>query len=158
MHLRILTLNVWNRSGDPRRTRVINRELRRLAPDLMSFQEVVADREPGHLDQLVDGLDVQRTHQVEVMPTVPPDVERYGGMGLATRWPHRIVEVLDLRQADALDVPWCTLAAVVSLPGEASCSSSPRRWSGASTPRPADGVWASDHAGLVVDLDIGRDD
>ena len=118
MHLRILTLNVWNRSGDPRRTRVINRELRRLAPDLMSFQEVVADREPGHLDQLVDGLDVQRTHQVEVMPTVPPDVERYGGMGLATRWPHRIVEVLDLRQADALDVPWCTLAAVVSLPGE----------------------------------------
>ena len=36
---------------------------------------------------------------------------------MATRWPHRIVEVLDQRRADAPDVPWCTLAASVPVPG-----------------------------------------
>jgi hypothetical protein len=34
MTLRVLTLNVWNPTGDPRRARLINRELRRLAPEI----------------------------------------------------------------------------------------------------------------------------
>src|SRR6202040_3586385 len=43
---------------------------------------------------------------------------RYGGSAVATRWPHRVVEARDLRLADALDVPWSTLAVSVPLPGE----------------------------------------
>jgi len=39
--LRILTLNVENIEGDDRRTKAINQELRRIAPDLVAFQEVI---------------------------------------------------------------------------------------------------------------------
>ncbi|MGM4916241.1 endonuclease/exonuclease/phosphatase family protein [Tardiphaga sp. 813_E8_N1_3] len=44
--------------------------------------------------------------------------DRYGGTALASRWPHKVVEVLDLRLPDAADVPWGTLAAIVDLPDE----------------------------------------
>ena len=40
MRLRVLTFNVRHDAGDPRRTGLLNRELRRLAPDLVAFQEV----------------------------------------------------------------------------------------------------------------------
>jgi hypothetical protein len=42
MRLRILTFNVWNEEGDPRRFSHINGELRRLDPDLVAFQEVAS--------------------------------------------------------------------------------------------------------------------
>jgi endonuclease/exonuclease/phosphatase family metal-dependent hydrolase len=51
MRLRVVTLNVWNRQGDPKRTGLINRELRRLAPDLVSFQEVANSPERSQLDE-----------------------------------------------------------------------------------------------------------
>jgi endonuclease/exonuclease/phosphatase family metal-dependent hydrolase len=122
MQLRILTLNVWNTDGDPRRFAVLNRELRRLAPDLIAFQEVIAAPERRQLDELLDGLDHHRTHQADVMTGPPPGAERYGGTAVATRWPHRIAEVLDFRALDAPDVPWCTLPAIVSLPdGDELC-------------------------------------
>jgi endonuclease/exonuclease/phosphatase family metal-dependent hydrolase len=35
---------------------------------------------------------------------------------VATRWPHELREVLDLRVAGANDVPWATLAVTVALP------------------------------------------
>jgi endonuclease/exonuclease/phosphatase family metal-dependent hydrolase len=54
------------------------------------------------------------TRQTEVLSYEPPFADRYG----AARWPCRIVEALDLRGADAPDVPWCSLAAIVELPGE----------------------------------------
>jgi hypothetical protein len=41
MKLRVLTLNVWNDEGTADRTALINHEIRRLKPDLISFQEVV---------------------------------------------------------------------------------------------------------------------
>lgn len=50
------------------------------------------------------------------MPTAPPGGDRYGGNALATRWPHRVAEVIDGRLPDAADVPWSTVAAVVALP------------------------------------------
>jgi endonuclease/exonuclease/phosphatase family metal-dependent hydrolase len=118
MHLRILTLNVENEEGDPRRLDLINRELRRLDPDLVALQEVVHTPERNQLDKLLDGMNLYRTHQAEIMATTPPGVDRYGGSAIATRWPHRIVEALDLRLSDAMDVPWCTLAASVPLPNE----------------------------------------
>ena len=40
MRLRVLTINVQNDEGDPRRTRLLNQETRRLSPDLVALQEV----------------------------------------------------------------------------------------------------------------------
>ncbi|HEY1748757.1 MAG TPA: endonuclease/exonuclease/phosphatase family protein [Xanthobacteraceae bacterium] len=117
MRVRIVTLNVWNTEGDPRRPDIINRELRKLDPDLIAFQEVVQTPETRMLDRLLDGLDLQAAHQSDVQKFTPPFTDRYGGSALATRWKHRAVEALDLRIAGANDVPWATLAAIVTLPG-----------------------------------------
>lgn len=118
MRVRVVTINVQTDEGDPRRAALLNRELRELEPDLLALQEVL--HEPGReqLGGLLDGTGLEGTHQAQVMGYTPPFADRYGGSALATRWPHRIVEVLDLRLADAPDVPWCTLAARVELPGE----------------------------------------
>jgi endonuclease/exonuclease/phosphatase family metal-dependent hydrolase len=114
--LRIVTINVQNTEGDPRRTEVINRELRRLAPDLVALQEVVQSPECKQLDELLDGTGLQGTHQSDMTRYRPPWIERYGGSALATRWSHDVLESLDLRGADANDVPWSTLAAAVRVP------------------------------------------
>ncbi|MGW0545981.1 endonuclease/exonuclease/phosphatase family protein [Streptomyces altiplanensis] len=109
-----MTLNVWNTRGDaPARTALINAELRRLEPDLVALQEVL----PGQLPGLVEGTGLHGTHQSQTAATAPPYADRYGGTAIATRWPHRIVEVLDQRGTNAPDIPWLTLAALVPLPG-----------------------------------------
>ena len=118
MHLRIVTLNVWNTEGEPGRLHRINRELLRLNPDLIAFQEVVQNEKINSLDILLDGLKVHRTHQADVQRFMPPFSDRYGGTAVATRWPHRALDVLDLRLPDAADVPWATLAVIVPIPGE----------------------------------------
>jgi endonuclease/exonuclease/phosphatase family metal-dependent hydrolase len=101
---------------DPRRLDLVHRELRRLDPDIVALQEVVHTPQCNQLGPLFLGMSYHYTHQAQVMATVPPASDRYGGNAIATRWPHRIVEVLDLRAQDAQDVPWCTLVALVSLP------------------------------------------
>jgi endonuclease/exonuclease/phosphatase family metal-dependent hydrolase len=119
MRLRVVTINVWNTEGaSQRRMALLNRELRRLDPDLVAMQEVVQSAERNQLDELLDGLDLCRTHQAQTVAAPMPDAERYGGSAVATRWPHRIVETLDLRLLDAADVPWRALAVLVPLPGE----------------------------------------
>jgi len=118
MRLRVVTLNVWNTEGDAKRMAVINAELRRLDPDLVALQEVVQTPDRRCLDALLHGLDLHGTHQADLQPDAPPFAERYGGSAIASRWPHRAVEVLDLRLPDAADVPWATLAVVIDLPGE----------------------------------------
>ena len=116
MHVRILTLNVWNSEGDARRLEIINRALSTLKPDLIAFQEVIQTPEDKMLDRLLAGLDFHATHQAEVQRYTPPFADRYGGSAIATRWPHRAVEALDMRIAGAADVPWATLAVVVNIP------------------------------------------
>jgi endonuclease/exonuclease/phosphatase family metal-dependent hydrolase len=64
---------------------------------LIALQEVVRTPERNQLDRLLNGTDLYGTHQAQVMVSAPPEVERYGGSAVATRWPHRLVEVLDLR-------------------------------------------------------------
>jgi endonuclease/exonuclease/phosphatase family metal-dependent hydrolase len=118
MRVRVLTINVQNTEGDPRRLGVLNRELRQLEPDIVALQEVVHTDERNQLEELLAGTGLHGTHQAQVMAYSPPFAERYGGSAVATRWPHRIVEVLDLRLAGAADLPWCTLAATVAIPGE----------------------------------------
>jgi endonuclease/exonuclease/phosphatase family metal-dependent hydrolase len=116
MRIRVVTLNVWNTEGDPRRPGLINKELRRLSPDLLAFQEVVQTADEKSLATLLDGLDMNGTHQADLQTFAPPFAERYGGSAVASRWPHRAVEVLDLRLPDAADVPWATVAVVVDVP------------------------------------------
>jgi endonuclease/exonuclease/phosphatase family metal-dependent hydrolase len=116
MKLRIVTLNTWNTEGDPRRPSLINRELRRLDPDLIALQEVVQDPKVRMLDTLLEGLNVHVTHQADLQTFAPPFADRYGGSAVATRWRHHPVEILDLRLPDARDVPWATLAVVVEVP------------------------------------------
>ncbi|MEV6768254.1 endonuclease/exonuclease/phosphatase family protein [Nocardia sp. NPDC051030] len=113
-----MTLNVWNSQGDSgARGAVINAGLRRLDPDLVALQEVLWEPGGGQLGELVAGTGLRGTHQAEVTAGVAPGADRYGGNAIATRWPHRIVETLDLRGVGAPDVPWETLAALVELPG-----------------------------------------
>ena len=116
MKIRVVTLNVWNTEGDQRRPDLINREMKRLAPDLVAFQEVVQSSDIDMLHRLLQGMDMHVSHQADVLNYVPAYANRFGGTALATRWPHRIVEALDLRIAGADNVPWATLAAIVALP------------------------------------------
>ncbi|HXE29983.1 MAG TPA: endonuclease/exonuclease/phosphatase family protein [Stellaceae bacterium] len=118
MRVRIVTLNVWNTEGDPKRPDIINRALKKLAPDLIACQEVVQTTEIKTLDRLLAGLDFHATHQSSLQAFVPPFADRYGGSALATRWEHRAVEALDGRIAGAGDVPWASLAAVVTIPDQ----------------------------------------
>jgi endonuclease/exonuclease/phosphatase family metal-dependent hydrolase len=114
--VRVVTLNVWNsRGAADTRAALINAELRRLAPDLVAFQEVL----PDQLPVLIDGTGLHGTHQSQTTATAPPYADRYGGTAIATRQPHHIVEVLDQRGTDAPDVPWLTPAALVPLSGPA---------------------------------------
>ncbi|PXX65516.1 endonuclease/exonuclease/phosphatase family metal-dependent hydrolase [Nocardia tenerifensis] len=115
MRLRIVTINVQNNEGDPGRPGLLNAELRRLAPDVVALQEVVDDE---HLGTLLEGTGLHGTHQSAAMAYAPPFADRYGGNAVATRWPHHVAEVLDPRVAGAKDVPWCTVAVKVPVPGE----------------------------------------
>ena len=128
-----MTLNVQNTTaGDPRRVQLLNDAIRRVAPDVISLQEVMST---DHLDAVLDGTGLNGTHQSEVLGYEPPFVDKYGGTAVATRWPHRIVETLDQRLTDAPDVPWwCTLAAVVA--------------------ESDDGIWANDHFGVTADVEF----
>src|SRR5690349_11896458 len=116
MRIRVITLNIWNEQGDPKRFELINRELRELRPDLVALQEVVHNDERSQLPALLDGTGLHATHQAQTAAVIPPHAADYGGNAIATRWPHRVVEVADLRMADAVDVPWFAIAALVPLP------------------------------------------
>jgi len=118
MKLRVLAINVWNLAGDPRRTELINREIRRIAPDLVAFEEVIQTPERNQLEELLAGTDLYGTHQLDVTASAPPWIDRYGGSAVATRWPHRVAEVIDPRLPDAMDVPWATIAVTVPIPEE----------------------------------------
>jgi endonuclease/exonuclease/phosphatase family metal-dependent hydrolase len=111
--MRVLTFNVQTDVGDPRRTVLINAELRRLAPDLVALQEV----RHHQLAELVAGTGLRTTHQADVLGAPPPAVERFGGTVAATRWPHRVVEVREHHPAGPDDVHWWTLAVLVAVPG-----------------------------------------
>ncbi len=117
MRLRVVTLNVQNDEGDPRRTGLLNRELRRLEPDLVALQEVCYPGQRDHLAELITGTGLHTTHQSQVLDHLPPPIERYGGTAIATRRPHRVVEVLEHRPGDATDSHWWTLAVSTNVSG-----------------------------------------
>jgi endonuclease/exonuclease/phosphatase family metal-dependent hydrolase len=113
----VLTWNVQTDVGDPRRTGLINEQLRRLAPDLVALQEVRHDAGRDQLAELVAGTGLHTTHQADLLGDLPPEVTRFGGTAIATRWPHRLVEVREHRPAGPDDVHWWTAAVEVAVPG-----------------------------------------
>lgn len=82
------------------------------------MQEVLRTSVRNQFDELLDGTGLHSTHQADVLAYSPPWADRYGGSAVASRWPHQMVEVLDLPLAGAVDVPWCALAVSVPVPGE----------------------------------------
>jgi endonuclease/exonuclease/phosphatase family metal-dependent hydrolase len=116
MRVRVLTMNVQNDDGGARRVAVINEEIRRWEPDLVALQEVLRPPSRAAAAALLAETSLTVTHQADVLNFAMPFEDRYGGTAVATRWPHRIVELLDQRGEEALDVPWSTLAAVVDIP------------------------------------------
>jgi endonuclease/exonuclease/phosphatase family metal-dependent hydrolase len=114
MRLRALTMNVQHDVGDPRRTALLNAELRRLAPDIVTLQEVRYPDASDQLAALVAGTGLTTTHQAAVLDHLPPDADVYGGTALATRWPHRVVDVVEGQTSEGLY--WYTLAALIDLP------------------------------------------
>ncbi|HEV7962117.1 MAG TPA: endonuclease/exonuclease/phosphatase family protein [Actinoplanes sp.] len=117
MRLRVLTVNVQNDEGDARRTGLWNQELRRLEPDLVAFQEVCYPSGRDQLAELIAGTGLHASHQADLLDYLPPHADRYGGTAVATRWPHRVREVLDHRPTDAGGLHWWTLAVLVPVPG-----------------------------------------
>lgn len=93
--MRVVTRNVRHDAGDPRRTDLLNHELRGLRPDLVALQEV---RHPEQQDRLLAHTRLRHvTHQVDVLRDQPPEAERFGGTAIATRRPHRVVDVVERR-------------------------------------------------------------
>ena len=116
MRLRILTVNVQHDQGDPRRTGALNQQVRRLAPDLVAFQEVCHPGARDHLAELVAGCGLQTIHQADVLDRLPPGADRYGGTAVATRWPYRVREVVESPAEDGPDAHWWALAVSVAVP------------------------------------------
>jgi endonuclease/exonuclease/phosphatase family metal-dependent hydrolase len=104
--MRILTFNVQNDEGDPRRTPLINRELRRLKPDILALQEV---RYPGQLEMLLAGTGLTATHQHQLLPNSP---DEYGGTAIATRRPHTVEDVSESEPGARFH--WWTLTVVTT--------------------------------------------
>jgi endonuclease/exonuclease/phosphatase family metal-dependent hydrolase len=93
--MRVVTRNVRHDAGDPRRTDLLNYELRRLRPDLLALQEV---RHPEQLTRLLARTRLRHvTHQAEVLRDQPLEADRFGGTAIATRRPHRVVDVVERR-------------------------------------------------------------
>jgi len=116
MRLRVLTMNVQNDEGDPRRAGLLNAELRRLDPDLVTFQEVCYPDRRDHLGELTTGTGLRHTtHQAGLLDHRLPEADRYGGTAVATRWPHRVADVVEHRPDGPADVHWWTLAVTVDL-------------------------------------------
>jgi endonuclease/exonuclease/phosphatase family metal-dependent hydrolase len=84
----------------------------------VAFEEVIQSPERKQLEELLQGTGLHGTHQADVMASAPPWADHYGGSAVATRWPHRVAEVVDPRLPDAMDVPWATMAVSVPVPDE----------------------------------------
>ncbi|WP_199509658.1 endonuclease/exonuclease/phosphatase family protein [Nucisporomicrobium flavum] len=108
MRLRVLTLNVQNEAGDPRRTPLLRREIARLRPDLVALQEV---RRTGQLERLLAGTGLHATHQDDLIGPPPPGLDRFGGTVVATRRAHRVTEIREHREPG--EAHWWTVAVAV---------------------------------------------
>lgn len=92
MALRVLTLNIWNRSGPyERRKRRIREWIERLDPDVLGFQEAMRGDGVDQVGELLAGLDYEVDYARAAMWG-----ETEFGNAVASRWPIRDREVVSL--------------------------------------------------------------
>lgn len=120
MLLRVLTFNVQNGAGDLARASLVSAALRDLRPDVVALQEVGYPGERDVLARMLDGTGLHGTHQADVLTSVPPFADRFGGTAVASRWPHAVLEAVDQRLPSAPRLPWYALAVSVPVPSVGS--------------------------------------
>ncbi len=124
MTLKVLTLNLWNRSGpyDARRFR-IREWIDLLEPDIVGFQEAMRGAEIDQASELVDGLGFE----VEFAnASMWGDLEF--GNTVASRWPIADSEILTLPALDSGETR-CALSVSIDAPfGEISFTCTHLNW------------------------------
>lgn len=92
--LRVLTLNVLNRDGPyADRRRMLREGLRRLAPDVIAFQEAWRDDHYDQASDLLDGWGYHIIHQSEFRTAARANM----GNAIASRWPLQRLPLLSLQ-------------------------------------------------------------
>jgi endonuclease/exonuclease/phosphatase family metal-dependent hydrolase len=146
--MRVLTLNLWGRRGDwDARRLVLVEALRELRPDLVAFQEAVVTEE---YDQAADllGAEFHLAHQRErLLPGRVAERPRQRAVGdvhaaqsararLGLALPAARLRPRALRGARRTTLEVTACARVLD--------------------EPVDGVWATDHFGVVAELELPR--
>jgi endonuclease/exonuclease/phosphatase family metal-dependent hydrolase len=145
--IRVLTLNLWGVRGDwSSRREVLRTGLRAPRPDLLALQETIVTDSYDQVRDLL-GAEYHVVHQRDR----EPDGQ---GVSLASRWPMRHVEELDLNVSErTADFACTTLLAEIDSPiGPLLLVNLAIRDCQRIFDQPQGGVWASDHFGLVADL------
>ena len=111
--LRVLTLNLWGKSGDwPARRTILRNGLHALQPDLVAFQEPVKTAED---DQAADLLGT--SYQIAYRRGGWLGDSQHDGAAIASRWPMREVHEVDLHLTPrTADFPCTTLVAEIDAP------------------------------------------
>jgi endonuclease/exonuclease/phosphatase family metal-dependent hydrolase len=122
--LKVLTLNLWNRSGPyDERKRRIRHWVERLEPDVMGFQEAMRGGGFDQVTELLDGLPYAIAY---ARASMWGDVEF--GNAVASRWPITDREVLPLPDLDTGE-PRCALSVTIDAPiGELSFTCTHLNW------------------------------
>ncbi|MBV9280617.1 MAG: hypothetical protein JOZ41_11085 [Chloroflexi bacterium] len=94
--MRVVTQNLWGRRGAwPERRAVLIAGLRKLQPDLIAFQEAIKNDEYDQVRDLL-GPDYHVLHSSKREAGDGGDVEAGQGISIASRWPFRAAQELEL--------------------------------------------------------------
>lgn len=112
--LRVFTMNIWNFDGPyEKRQQLLRAGIRKLAPDLLAFQEAGLDGARDQVRELLQGFGYHIRHQFDRQPHRPCN----NGCCLASRWPFELVELLSLQVTpNCANHPYAALAARVAAP------------------------------------------
>lgn len=124
MPLKVLTLNLWNRSGPYEERKARIREwVQRLDPDVMGFQEAMRGEGFDQVGELLDGLGYEiaygRASQWESVEF---------GNAIASRWPITDTEILPLPHLDSGEER-CAVSVTIEAPiGDVSFTCTHLNW------------------------------
>jgi endonuclease/exonuclease/phosphatase family metal-dependent hydrolase len=110
----VLTLNVWNLSGERGRQQLLHDGITNLQPDLISLQEVTRNADYDQLAELLAGTGLHGVHQLDLLD--PNPAAALAGTALASRWQPRSVDAIELPVVTGESGSECAIAATVPLP------------------------------------------
>lgn len=112
--LRVFTMNIWNFDGPyAKRQQILRAGIRKLAPDLLAFQEAGFDGQRDQVREILDGCGYHIVHQFDKLTSPPCQ----NGCCLASRWPFELVEVLPMQVTAACGgYPYAAMAVRVAAP------------------------------------------